>query len=102
MPKPTKNSRHPQQPSRKIRIAEIRAKLPPALRLDPLGAGTWSEIESLQAGEALELPGRARDARRIGRAVARFARERGWDSPRLLIGRLRLRGAAQVALFTTE
>jgi hypothetical protein len=64
---------------RKIRIAEIRAKLPPALRLDPLGAGAWSEIESLQAGEALELPGRARDARRIGRAVARYARERGWE-----------------------
>jgi hypothetical protein len=63
---------------RKVKVEEIRGKLPPNLRRDPLGAGIWSEIESLQAGEALELPGRDRDARRIGRAVARYARERGW------------------------
>jgi hypothetical protein len=64
---------------RKVKVEEIRGKLPPNLRRDPLGAGIWSEIESLQAGEALELPGRDRDARRIGRAVARYAREKNWD-----------------------
>jgi hypothetical protein len=74
----TKNSATHNNSARKLRIAEIRAKLPPALRLDPLGAGIWNDIESLQAGEALELPGRAPDARRIGRAVAKWARERGW------------------------
>jgi hypothetical protein len=74
----TQNSSTHNNSARKLRIAEIRAHLPPALRMDPLGAGIWSLLESLEPQEALELPGRARDARRIGRAVAKWARERGW------------------------
>jgi hypothetical protein len=74
MPQPTKTNTF-----RKVRIEEIRSKLPPSLRKDPLGAAIWQEIAALKEGEAIELPGRGRDSRRIGRAVARMAREQGWD-----------------------
>jgi hypothetical protein len=74
MPKPS-NATHN---VRKVRVEEIRGKLPPTLRRDPLGAEAWKALESLEPQEALELPGRAPDARRIGRAVAKWARERGW------------------------
>jgi hypothetical protein len=81
MPKPSKTATatatHNNNP-RKIRLESLRANLPPTLRRDPLGVSIWQEIETLSEGEALELPGRGRDARRIGRAVAKWARERGW------------------------
>jgi hypothetical protein len=64
---------------KKLRIEEIRAKLPAYLRRDTLGAPIWNELGALGEGDALELPGRGPEARRIGRAVARFARERGWE-----------------------
>jgi hypothetical protein len=71
--------RQASEPIRTLRISEIRSKLPPSLRRDPLGAAAWKALEGLGEGEALELPGRGREARRIGRAVARFGRERGWE-----------------------
>ena len=65
------------QAFRKLSIGEI-PRLPAGLKLDPLGGEVWRELNSLAPGEALELEGRARDARRIGRAVAQFGREKGW------------------------
>jgi hypothetical protein len=73
---PTKNNNN--NSFRKVRLENI-TRLPASLRRDPLPAGVWRELEGLQPQEALELPGRGSEARRIGRAVARFGREKGWE-----------------------
>lgn len=62
---------------RKVSVGELRVQLPPSLRRDPLGAHIWMEVGKLEVDEALELEGRGPDARRIGRAVAKYGRAEG-------------------------